>query len=131
MRSLVSRSADARVDGRSYVLRRGGFLGQHATVEDAATGEVIARWHRRGGSIVAGGDDLRLHRHGRWGRSWLLSRGERELARLEPRDRRSDLRIRVAPRSNVSRVLLLFAAWTTVGLVSDEDTSAVGAAAAT
>jgi hypothetical protein len=129
-RSLVSRSADATVDGCEYVLRRSGFLGQQATVEDAHTGEVVATWHRRGGRIVAGGEELSLSRHGRWGRSWTLCRGSSELARFVPRGWRSDLHIELDTGAALSRVVLLFATWTAAGLVSDDDSSAAGGAAA-
>jgi hypothetical protein len=127
-RSWRPQVADAHVDGRRYVLRRIGFLGQHAQVEDAVTGEVVASWQRRHGHIEAEGAALKLSREKRLGRAWTLSAGD-EVARFEPKALTGgELRIRVRD-TGLPRLLLVFSAWITAAQLSDDATATATATA--
>lgn len=128
----MSYDSDAVVDGRRLRFRRRGLFRHVAIAEDAVTGEVLASWSSKDRRLTTGLAELGLGRAGLLRMAWVLTDGDAEVARFEPRGLGgSRMRVFAEPgAAGLTRLVLLFAAWLVACQVRDDSAAAAGATTA-
>ncbi len=135
LQGLLSRSAIAEADGRTWRISGRGFWqrAMHAIDSSgAAVGAFEPNKLRRGGTLLWDGRELALRPASSWRERYALVDGDRELATLDGKGwGKRPVKVVVDSADAIEPGLLLFAAFVVRGLAEDASSAAGGASAAT